>query len=266
MAKKIDKSEGRYLFGHDPAGYDAARPRYPQWIFDTLLDAGALYPGAATLEIGPGTGLATVHLLTHGVNPLVLVEPDPRFEAALITAVKPFNVGCEYYFQTFEQTTLASEQFDLIVCATAFHWLDAVPALKKAKLSLKPGGSIALIWNVLQDLEKEDLFHNATQTLLNALATSPSGAPNTLPYALNVEARRSDALAAGFSSVTYQESKWTHTITTEQVGHLYAGFSQIQRLENSERQQLLSALMKIADDKFNGRVERNITSCLYVIR
>ena len=162
--------------------------------------------------------------------------------------------------------TLADAHFDLIACATAFHWLNAVPALAKARRSLKPGGCVALIWNVLQDLEKDDAFHNATATLLSPLATSPSGAPDSLPYALNVKARELDAKTAGFKSTVYIESKWTFTVTTKQVVRLYEGFSQIQRADIATREHVLSKLQQIADEQFGGRVDRNVTSCLYLIR
>jgi hypothetical protein len=40
--------------------------------------------------------------------------------------------------------------------------------------------------------------------------------------------------------------------------------SHIQRLDANARAKLLDELMTIADMQFNGKVVRNITSCLYV--
>ena len=40
--------------------YEAARPSYPNELFDDLVDLAELKPGARLLEIGCGTGKATV--------------------------------------------------------------------------------------------------------------------------------------------------------------------------------------------------------------
>src|SRR5215208_4481156 len=66
------------LFGADPANYHDARPEYPERVYDLLTTRCGLGPGTATLEIGPGTGLATHRLLALGADPLVAVEPDAR--------------------------------------------------------------------------------------------------------------------------------------------------------------------------------------------
>ena len=47
-------------FDHDPANYDRARPRYPDELFDELVNyIGAGESGIDAVEIGPGTGQAT---------------------------------------------------------------------------------------------------------------------------------------------------------------------------------------------------------------
>src|SRR5262245_6529038 len=72
---RIERSEGHRLFGLNPAGYDAARPRYPAALFDAMRAAGVFARGRSTLEIGAGSGLATKPLLELGADPLTLVEP-----------------------------------------------------------------------------------------------------------------------------------------------------------------------------------------------
>ena len=52
----------RRLFSGDPAGYERARPAYPSRVYEILTERCGLRPGAATLEIGPGSGLATRRL------------------------------------------------------------------------------------------------------------------------------------------------------------------------------------------------------------
>lgn len=77
--------------------------------------------------------------------------------------------------------------------------------------------------------------------------------------------RESNASAAAFSVVEYTQSRWTLSLDTDRIGKLYESFSQIQRLETSARHRLLEQLKRIADTQFGGIVERNVTSCLYLL-
>ena len=265
MPEKIDRQEGRHLFGLNPQGYEDSRPDYPVWIFERLRDSGALVPGTSTLEVGPGTGRATRRLLEYGANPLTLIEPDERFAAMLESAIRESTADCRVMHQSFEDAELPANEFDLIAAATAFHWIEPISGLKKVRLLLKENGVAALFWNVLQDLDKEDRFHDATQSLLSPLAVSPSGSPKTVPYALDRRSREADARASGFKHVAHFESRWTLVLDTVQIGKLYEGFSHIQRLDAQSRANLLAELMQVAEVQFNGAVERNVTSCLYIL-
>ena len=265
MPERIERQEGRHLFGQNPQGYDDSRPEYPEWIFAHLRDRGALVPGTVTLEIGAGSGRATRHLLAYGANPLTIVEPDERFAVLLDAATSKSPAPCTLIQQSFEDAELPDNRFDLVAAATSFHWIEPMAGLGKIKGVLKDDGVAALFWNVLQDPDKEDPFHDATQNLLADLAVSPSGAPDAVPYPLDRHARRAEAHASGFDNVEYLESKWTLVLDAKRVGKLYEGFSSLQRLDAASRTALLAALMEIANTQFSGTVERNITSCLYVL-
>jgi len=263
---QIEHADGRRLFGADPTAYDQVRPAYPDWIFTDLVAAGALFEGAATLEIGAGSGLASRPLLAYGANPLILLEPDQRFARSLAAIARQASGTCTICHEPFESAALTPASFDLIVAATAFHWLEPESALMRAHQLLKPNGTVALIWNVLQVMGQPDPFHDATAALLAPLATSPAGAPDTLPFALDRSAREAQARAAGFEEVVYRESRWSMTLESDQVVQLYQTFSSVQHLSPPERASVLASLKAIADDQFGGRVTRNVTSCLYRIR
>lgn len=122
-------------------------------------------------------------------------------------------------------------------------------------------------WNVFQDLDREDAFHDATASILSNLAISPSGAPDTIPFALDRSAREADFARTGrFDDVEYAETRWTYVLDAAQVRTLYEGFSRIQRLPQARREALLDQLMDIAQTQFGGRVERHMTSPIYLAR
>src|SRR5262245_5942234 len=54
MPDRIDHSEGRRLFGLNPEAYDAARPPYPDALYEFMRGEGAICTGTCTLEIGAG--------------------------------------------------------------------------------------------------------------------------------------------------------------------------------------------------------------------
>ena len=68
------RAEGRTAFGIDAAGYHAGRMGYPDELFDALFARCDAAPDI--LEIGAGTGHATLALLTQDTASLLAIEPD----------------------------------------------------------------------------------------------------------------------------------------------------------------------------------------------
>lgn len=114
----IDRAFGRQAFGADRVGYHAARPGYPDWVFETLRQRCGLAHRPATFEIGPGTGIATRPLLRFGANPLVAIEPDARLAAFLRKIIPDDELTVTV--SSFEDVDLNEGSFDLGASATAF--------------------------------------------------------------------------------------------------------------------------------------------------
>lgn len=263
----IAEREGRLAFGHNPIGYDAVRPPYPEAVFSLLREQGALFPGATTLEIGAGNGLATRRLLALGATPMTVLEPDSRFAPLLQALPKPAQGDYHIIHSAFEEVGFCAATFDLVVSATAFHWLEPTTRVEKLWQVLKPGGYVALFWNTFQDLTKADPFHEATARLFGGVSTSPSNRPNEIPFALDRQAREAEFLhGARFALAVYLELHWTLTLDAQQMRLLYESFSQIARLPTDQRTALLEALVNVAEAEFKGIVKRNMTTPLYLFR
>ena len=263
--RDLGTEEGRSAFGADPANYDIARTGYPEWVYERLQHRCGLAPGTRTFEIGPGTGLATSRLLTHGANPLVAIEPDARLAQFLRSKL---GGGLQILNAPFEDARLAEGGFDLGVAATSFHWMDQSVALRKIARTLCSGGWWAAWWNIYGDPEREDPFHEATKELLKSQPKSPSHyAGQPYPFPLDTTARLADINAVGdFVDSKVEVSKWSITLSAKQVRGLYASFSQFSVLESSERERLLDGLERIAEDEFAGQVVRNMCTALYIAR
>jgi SAM-dependent methyltransferase len=267
MSERIEESEGRELFGLNPDGYEAVRPDYPDTLYAVLVERQALTPDVATLDVGSGSGLAARRLATLGANPLVMIEPDRRFIPALESLSLPAATEKRVLHATFEDAQQTSGEFGLLVAATSFHWLAPQTRVDLCARALRPGGHAVLMWNVFGDPGKDDAFHDATAHLLAGLADSPSGAPGAIPFALRKSEREAEFASSGcFELDTFAEVRWRLKLDSTQIGLLYESFSSIQQLAPGHRTVLLANLMEVADQQFDGRVERNMVSPLYLFR
>lgn len=122
-------------FGLAAADYDRYRPRYSQPLIAELITGPE-----QVLDVGAGTGIASVPLMRAGADVLA-VEPDQRM--ARIAASK----GIVVEQATFEQWQPRGRTFDLVVFAQSFHWVQPQPALDKITSVLRPGGRLILLSN-----------------------------------------------------------------------------------------------------------------------
>ncbi|MBB3655624.1 SAM-dependent methyltransferase [Rhizobium sp. BK650] len=259
------RSFGREAFGLSPENYHSARPAYPPAVWELLRQRAGLRAGISILEVGAGTGLATEHLLAHDPQRLLAVEPDTRLAEFL--RARLLRPELEVIEQPFEDLDEAGRSYDLVVSATAFHWLDAVPALRRIHALLRDGGAVALIWNVFGDNSRPDPFHEASAHLFAGHRPSPSGGGTTeTPYGLDREARLRDFKAASFQCEPPFMFEWTLTLNPPAVRRLYATYSNVVAVEAEKREALLDALEELARSDFGGVVTRNMTTSVFVAR
>jgi len=261
-APRIAKEVGRRAFGLDPAGYHGSRPDYPEWVYRTLCSRCGLGRGAATFEIGAGTGKATRRLLDLGTDPLIAVEPDPRLADFLRR--NNLDPALKVLVSAFEDALLDDSAFDLGISATAFHWVEEDAALAKIARLLRPGGWWAALWNVFGDDGRPDPFHLATKEMLDG-PSSPSAGERGVPFGLDAEARLAALRRTGaFDISDTRTSTWSLVLDADQTVALYATYSNI--CVRPDREAVLAELGRIVRDEFGGRVVRNMTTSLYIAR
>lgn len=126
-------------FGGAAHNYDTHRPRYPDQLIDDVLASGV----RRLLDVGAGTGIASMQFIERGVDVLA-VEPDTRMAAVAQAKGIPAEIAA------FEQWEPAGRRFDRVVFAASFHWVDPTVALPKIRGILEDDGKLALIWNRLR--------------------------------------------------------------------------------------------------------------------
>ncbi|HJU36520.1 MAG TPA: class I SAM-dependent methyltransferase [Gaiellaceae bacterium] len=140
MREHRDRERLRETFGSVAELYDRARPTYPAVVFDDLAELASLEPGSRVLEIGPGTGKATVELTRRGYAVTgIELSGDLAAIARRDVSEAEIEVGD---FETWEPQ---ERDFDAVTAFTAFHWI--APELRYAKTArlLRPGGALAVV-------------------------------------------------------------------------------------------------------------------------
>lgn len=136
--RALMRSHARSFAGVAEA-YDRARPSYPADALAWLVQGEKM----RVLELGAGTGKLTELLVAAG-HDVIATDPLPE----MLDQLKRRIPGVATAVATAERIPLASRSVDVIVCAQAFHWFDHDVALPEIARVLRPGGTLALVWNM----------------------------------------------------------------------------------------------------------------------
>ena len=148
------------------ADYVRSRPSYPPQVIACLVEECGLKPTWSIADVGAGTGLLSTLFLQHG-NTVHAIEPNAAMRAAAVAALGE-NPRFIPVAGSAEATTLPAQSVELVVAGQAFHWFDPHEARGEFQRILKPGGFVALVWNMRR---KGEPFSDAYEALLQRFGT-----------------------------------------------------------------------------------------------
>lgn len=155
------KSEER--FSNRVENYIRHRPGYPGGVLDLLRAKAGLAATSSIADIGSGTGISSEMLLKAGY-PVTAVEPNQAMREAAERLLAGYP-GFRSIDGTAQATTLPDHSVDLVLAAQAFHWFATPETRAEFDRILKPGGFIALVWNVRQ-LDTSPFLRNYEKLLV----------------------------------------------------------------------------------------------------
>lgn len=175
--------EQRLAFGRSADLYDRMRPSYPAAAIDAVIAFGSLRPPGPILEVGAGTGKATVLLARRGFD-VVALEPSP--EMAAIARVNCADLpGVTVLEAEFERWRPAAPS-PALLSAAAWHWIDPAIRYERAHAALIPGGTLAALWT-FPDWERcplraalSDAYRRAAPGLAPDFPMHPDSEPTRL--------------------------------------------------------------------------------------
>ncbi|MFH8368138.1 class I SAM-dependent methyltransferase [Streptomyces sp. NPDC018031] len=140
----VSRADLASSFDSVAAQYATARPDYPPALFTAVEElAGRALAGAEVLDVGAGTGIATRLLAARGAR-VTAVEPGAAMAAELSAALPAVPL----VRAVGDALPFADASADVVTYAQAWHWTDPRRSLPEAWRVLRPGGAVALWWNV----------------------------------------------------------------------------------------------------------------------
>ncbi|MFD4639562.1 class I SAM-dependent methyltransferase [Lentzea sp. NPDC058436] len=230
-----DREHLRTTFGGDAARYHRARPTYPPEMFTRLS-------GPRILEIGPGTGQATLPLTALGDVTAVELSPD------LAAVARGHAPAAQVVVADFDVWPLPAEPFDLVVSATAFHWLDPATRMARCAAALRPGGVLAVI----------STHHVAGGTgpfFVDVQKCYERWDPSTPPDLRLVPASEIPAEfdeSADFEPPEFFRYEWERAYDTESYVDLLLTYSN--HIALPDRDRLIADIRRLIDTRYDGRV------------
>ena len=141
-----DRKRLRETFNGAAGNYDRVRPDYPRELFDDLIATAGLAAGDHLLEVGCGTGKATMPLARRGFR-ITGLEPGPDLAAVARRNLAGLDV--DVGGERFEDwRPRPGDQPALVFAATDWHWIDPPVRYRRAWRVLRPGGHLAF-WSAL---------------------------------------------------------------------------------------------------------------------
>ena len=243
--------------------YEAARPSYPEELFDDLVALTALEPGARLLEIGCATGKATRHLLERGFSVLCVEMGAQLAERARANLA---GLPAEIHVATFEEWESEPEAFELVYAATAWHWIDPAIRYRKSHRLLRPGGHLAF-WSAQHAFPAGfDPFFAEIQEVYDAIGESyPGEWPPPPPEQLPDEAPEIEASRL-FEEIQVRRYVWEKHYTAEEYITLLNTFSGHIAMDEAKREHLYQEIRRRIGRRPDPRVRRHWCAILHVAR
>lgn len=246
--------------------YHEARPGYPAELYGELISATGLRPDARLLEVGCGTGNATVPLAERGFA-ITCLEIGPHLAAAAERNLAAYR-GVQVVQQAFEDWQPAgAARFDLVFAATAWHWIDPAAGYQLAWQWLRPGGYLA-IWGAGHVLPVNgDPFFREIQDVYDEIGEGHPPDAAHWPQPGELPDGRAEIESSGlFDHLAVRHFDWEITYSAEEYLRLLDTFSGHIDMDIWKRDRLYGEIRRRLGQRPDGRLRRHWGAALVVAR
>ncbi len=248
-----DRTELRHTFAHAAELYDLMRPRYPELLFTDLAITAGLTAGSRVLEIGCGTGQATVSLAKMGYA-IVAVELSGELAALAARNVATFPL-VRVVTGNFEEWPFPVASFDLVASFTAWHWIDPEVRMTRAADALRAGGTLAVVATHHVAGGTEEFFVRVQECYEQWDPKTPPGL--RLQPSASIPTDSSEFDASGlFGRVQNRRYEVDITYTSAEYLDVLSTYSGHIALDPKQRNGLYACIGSLIDDQFDGAITK----------
>ncbi len=254
----------RRTFAVAAGSYQSARPEYPPALFDDLIASTEIRAGASILEIGCATGKATLPLAGRGFR-ITCVEISEQLVAEARHHLGRFpEIVVE--ISSFEDWEPSGRDYELVMAATSWHWLDPETRYRKAWRVLRPDAHLA-IWGASHVFPEDGdpIFRDLQDVYEEIGEGSPADALRPAPGEL--EDMSAEIARTGlFYPILVRHYDWERVYDADGYIALLDTFSGHIAMQQWQRDRLYGEIRRRLSDRDDGLLRRHWGSVLHVAR
>lgn len=257
-------------FNEDAERYDRARPTYPTELFDRLWQVAGFGGTPSIVEVGCGTGQASVCLARRGAK-LTCVELGENMAAIARRKLADLPFA-RVVVSRFEEWDPEGARFDLVFASSSWHWIQPEVRYMKAAEVLRSGGATAIVNSVHVFPEDYDPLFHAVQDVYGEV----TGSKHEVKARLDLESNEFDGKdlehiaemerSGAFEGPKVERFLWHCERTADEFVDLLGTFSDNWALEPGKRDRLFEGIHRVIASSPTGTIRKHYVSTLRVAR
>lgn len=257
-------------FNESAEQYERARPSYPAKLYAKLWRLANLGNGPHIVEVGCGTGQASVALARRSAT-LICVEFGANMAAVARRKLAPYPTA-QVVVSKFEEWDAGAQLCDLVFASASWHWIKPDVRYVKAASVLRPGGSLAVVHSDHVYPEGYDPLYGPIQDVYADVTGSrkevrvqeiqPSGVLDKNDLNHIEELNRTGA----YDRVALARILWHFDRTADGYIDLLGTYSDNWALEPDTRRRLFERIHRIIADGPTGKIRKHYLTTLRVAR
>jgi SAM-dependent methyltransferase len=252
----------RTTFDDSPELYDRTRPVAPPELFDDLVELARLRPECRVLEVGCGTGQATLPLAERGLDVIGIELGENLAELARRKLARFARL--RIVTSSFEDWDPGGEHFDAVVSVNAFHWIEPRVRFTKSASVLREGGALAVVELHYVTPDDADDVYVALQEDYDAVL-GPGARQEAPPHPDVCPSRAREFEASGcFRNVVERRYLWNIRFGADEYVDLLRTSSWHRKLDEDVRRRLLERIHRRIEAHPAQTVRPTLLGMLYV--
>jgi SAM-dependent methyltransferase len=243
--------------------YDTYRPGYPAATFDDLMELAQLAAGDRVVEVGSGTGIASLPLAERGLR-LTCIEPGAGMAALAREKLAAFPQVTHVEVR-FEDWDGPSGSARAILCANAWHWVEPAAGFAQAARLLEPEGFLCILFHHIVEIGPPG-FADEVRQLRQAMAP-PSEQDLRTGAFMEDHDWSEDMRASGlFDPVDITRHGFTRQLSAAEFVASSNTYGPTQGHTEVTRTRVDRAIAELIETRYGGVIAKSEEAILYVGR